>query len=89
MARRTPRSDLRPRSGETGRGRDAGCREPTHEAAPGGAPTPRDTAVTVLLSLAIAIASLVVYGQLASHAFIHFDDNIYIYENPQVRTGLS
>jgi tetratricopeptide (TPR) repeat protein len=45
----------------------------------------RDLAVCLLLLLCTAA----VYGQTAGHAFIQFDDNAYVYENPHVRRGLT
>jgi tetratricopeptide (TPR) repeat protein len=35
------------------------------------------------------VAVFAVYAQVATHAFINFDDPIYVTENPQVRTGLT
>ena len=44
---------------------------------------------TILVCLTLAIAVCAVYGQMAHHEFIAFDDNEYIYENPHVSTGLT
>lgn len=40
-------------------------------------------------ALAIALAVVLVYGQVYSHEFIDFDDNQYLFDNPRVRSGLS
>lgn len=49
-------------------------------------PTPKGTYAGVILLLAMILA---VFQPLASSQFINFDDNVYILENPQVRSGLS
>ncbi len=38
---------------------------------------------------ALAILTLAVFLQCAWHGFLNFDDDIYVYENPQVKTGLT
>ncbi len=45
----------------------------------------RDLAVFVFL----ALITLAVYGQVVDHAFVNFDDNEYVYENPNVQHGLT
>jgi hypothetical protein len=42
-------------------------------------------AVCCLLALAVAV----VFGQTVQHEFVNFDDNVYVYDNPQVVHGLS
>ncbi|MGO9108232.1 MAG: hypothetical protein ACLP9L_03270, partial [Thermoguttaceae bacterium] len=42
-------------------------------------------AVGALLLLAVAL----VFGQTLRHAFVHYDDNGYVYDNPQVARGFS
>ena len=37
----------------------------------------------------IVTVSLVVYGQVRHHAFVSFDDGLYVFDNPKVRSGLS
>ncbi len=44
---------------------------------------------TALTPLLLVLAVLSVYWQVAGHQFIEFDDQIYIFENPHVRTGLN
>ena len=41
------------------------------------------------ISFGLLVAVLAMYGQVRSHAFVSFDDPIYVTENPQVRGGLS
>ncbi len=38
-----------------------------------------------LLLLAVVLA----FGQTVGHEFVNFDDNVYVYDNPQVRQGLT
>jgi tetratricopeptide (TPR) repeat protein len=38
--------------------------------------------------LVLALATLVVYWQVWRHEFINFDDNLYVYNNSQVKAGL-
>jgi Flp pilus assembly protein TadD len=43
-----------------------------------------------LLTLALlALVTLAVHGQVLSHDFLHYDDPIYVGDNPAVREGLS
>jgi protein O-mannosyl-transferase len=42
-------------------------------------------AVSVFLLLAV----LAVFGQTIGHDFVNFDDDVYVYENPQVNGGLT
>ena len=39
--------------------------------------------------LLLILTTLVVFHRLPSHDFINLDDNLYVYENPQVRAGLT
>ncbi len=41
--------------------------------------------VCVILALAVAA----IYGQTMNHEFINFDDDVYIYENPYIKDGLT
>ncbi len=36
----------------------------------------------ILICLVLAVATLLPYVQVAGHDFITFDDNMYVYENP-------
>ena len=45
--------------------------------------------VDVLICLGLLCSTLVVYGQVAGHGFINYDDPVYITENYRVRTGLT
>lgn len=41
------------------------------------------------LSLLIAALTWLVFGSLTSSNFVNFDDDVYVYENPTVRSGIS
>ncbi|RLC13087.1 MAG: hypothetical protein DRI57_16915 [Deltaproteobacteria bacterium] len=43
----------------------------------------------LLICLFLILATLSVYWQVRDYAFVNFDDNAYIYENPYVRAGLT
>ncbi len=42
-----------------------------------------------VLSLLLAVATLVLYNSVNQHPFINYDDDRYVTENPHVRAGLS
>ena len=44
---------------------------------------------SVVLGLALAIATLLFYSPVTHNAFVNFDDNDYITSNPHVRSGLN
>jgi tetratricopeptide (TPR) repeat protein len=44
---------------------------------------------TVQVSLLLVVLTLVIYWQVGGHEFINYDDNVYITDNPNVRTGLT
>ena len=44
---------------------------------------------TILILLALTVATLAVFWQLESHDFINYDDPDYVLDNPFVRKGLS
>src|SRR5215208_639619 len=45
--------------------------------------------IDVFIAAGLAAATLAVYGQVASHQFIAFDDQLYIQNNPMVTAGLT
>jgi len=47
------------------------------------------TGRTLAVSCALVLMTFAVYGQLRSHGFVNFDDDQYVYANPNVRGGLS
>jgi Flp pilus assembly protein TadD len=51
--------------------------------------TQRSDRIDVLIAAGLAVATLAVYGQVASHQFIGFDDQAYIQNNPMVTAGLT
>ncbi len=42
-----------------------------------------------LIAAALAVATLAVYAQVINHQFINLDDNLYIWDNPMVISGLT
>lgn len=42
-----------------------------------------------LVACLLVAATLVVYGQIGRHEFLHYDDDQYVTENPVVRSGLT
>jgi hypothetical protein len=48
-------------------------------------PKVRISAAAVLLCL----ATIAVYSRVYGHEFLHYDDDVYVTDNPQVRSGLS
>jgi Flp pilus assembly protein TadD len=44
---------------------------------------------TFLIMAGIAVITLAVYWQVSGFDFINYDDNLYIYENPHIREGLT
>jgi protein O-mannosyl-transferase len=52
---------------------------------PRGPPRPTTAAV----ALALGIATLALYARVAGHAFLFFDDDLYVHANERVRAGLS
>jgi hypothetical protein len=44
---------------------------------------------TALIGLALAVMTVVVYLPVRDFAFVEVDDPAYVYENPQVRAGLT
>ena len=45
--------------------------------------------LSILISLALIVGTLVVFWQVRNHEFINFDDREYVTNNPQVKTGLT
>ena len=43
----------------------------------------------ILVGFLLAIASLSVFAPALGHGFVIYDDNVYVYENPHVRGGLT
>ena len=41
-----------------------------------------------LVYAALVVVNVLVYIQVLGHGFVHFDDNVYIFENGNVRAGL-
>jgi len=52
-------------------------------------PVPRAGRTTLLLSLALVLALAAVYARTGGHAFLTYDDGLYVTENPHVLGGLS
>ena len=45
--------------------------------------------LVILIYLALALSTIVVFWQVRNFSFINFDDNFYVYENPHVLNGLT
>ena len=45
--------------------------------------------MALISALAMVLITLFVYGRVAGFDFINFDDNVYVYENPHVLSGLT
>ncbi len=73
------------RRGRVRRDRSAAARPPN---APGRAEGARDNRGR-WLALALACACVLVYAPALRHGFLNFDDNLFIFENPQVQKGLT
>jgi protein O-mannosyl-transferase len=43
----------------------------------------------VVVCLLLAVATLLVFGQTVRHSFVNFDDDLYVYDNPEVTHGLT
>ncbi len=43
----------------------------------------------IIACLFLVVATLAIYGDLGTHQFINFDDNIYVTANPPVQAGLT
>ena len=48
----------------------------------------RDKAVPYLLPV-LALLTLIVYAPVAWHEFINFDDDVFVYENPHIASGIT
>ena len=59
---------------------------PPAQIQPQAKPTSR---IDLWICIGLLIAVFAVYAQVATHAFINFDDPIYVTENPHVRAGLT
>lgn len=49
--------------------------------------SPRDFVTT--LCLLLAAGTLAIYYQVGTHDFLNYDDQMFVYDNPHVSTGLS
>ncbi len=57
---------------------------------PAGVADPGDDRLTVVaVGIFLAIIVWAVFGQTIHHAFINYDDGIYVYQNPEVLAGLT
>src|SRR5881275_2427594 len=48
--------------------------------------TPR---VTIAVYLALTAITLAVFGQTVRHEFVNFDDDLYVYNAPNIKAGLT
>ncbi len=42
-----------------------------------------------VIAMALFVSVWVVFGQTRQHAFVNYDDNVYVYDNPMVAAGLT
>lgn len=84
MARKT--RGMKKRRGAFGRGQGHGERSRFARPAQSARTIGRSE---MLIALALAVATLAVYGQVISHQFIYLDDNLYIWDNPMIIGGLT
>ena len=45
--------------------------------------------LSILICLLLALATLVIYAQTATHGYVAYDDDQYVYQNPWVKSGLT
>jgi Flp pilus assembly protein TadD len=72
----------------------AGARGGPKQAAGDEASAPHPPAASVktlpiVICLLLALATLAIYAQTATHGYIAYDDDQYVYENPWVKAGLT
>ncbi|HTX34632.1 MAG TPA: tetratricopeptide repeat protein [Bryobacteraceae bacterium] len=58
------------------------------QTAPASPAAPSQALLAVLCGL-LAVAALAVYAQTATHGYVAYDDDQYVYENPWVKAGLT
>ena len=54
-----------------------------------GTPAGSPAQIDVLIAIVLVVVTFAVYGQIATHQFISFDDDTYVTENPIVSRGLT
>ena len=50
---------------------------------------PRNRWLSLAVCLFLALAVWAVFGQTLQHAFVNYDDDVYVYDNPKIAQGLS
>ena len=60
-------------------------RDRTSESAGSG----RTRRLTIAVCLALTAITLAVFGQTARHDFVNFDDDLYVYDAPNIKAGLT
>jgi tetratricopeptide (TPR) repeat protein len=64
--------------------------KPRKTTVPGPRPTPRPgRGAAAGLAALLAIATFLVYAPVATHPFLHYDDNLYVTENARVQAGIT
>ena len=53
---------------------------------PATAASPR---ILVIICLSLSVLTLLIYSQTFGYGFVHYDDHVYVYENPMIKAGLS
>src|SRR5215472_4850236 len=49
----------------------------------------RERLIVIFICLALASLVWLVFGQTIHYGFVNFDDDVYVYKNPQVTAGLT
>ena len=49
----------------------------------------RPRRLTIAVCLALTAITLAVFGQTARHDFVNFDDDLYVYDAPNIKAGLT
>src|SRR5213075_2714415 len=49
----------------------------------------RTRSLTIALYLALPAITVAVFGQAARHQFVNFDDDLYVYDSPVIKAGLT
>src|SRR5215471_6226627 len=49
----------------------------------------RTRRITVGIYLALTVITLAVFGQTVRHDFVNFDDDLYVYDAPNIKAGLT
>jgi protein O-mannosyl-transferase len=60
--------------------RDRSCEPPGSD---------RTSRISIAIYLALTVITLAVFGQTVSHDFVNFDDDLYVYDAPNIKAGIT